>query len=61
MPRSTPYWAVTMVLVVVLDSPVAEDKLADRLGHAIELNGHKNGFKRQAVGILASAIQALNG
>ena len=49
-----------IILVVVLDNPLAEDRLADRLGHAIELNGHKNGFKRQAVGILAAAIQALN-
>ena len=49
-----------MVLVVVLNNPLAEDILAARLGHAIELNGHGNGLKHRAIDILAAAIRALN-
>jgi len=44
------------VLVVVLSNPLAEDVLAVRLGHAIELNGHRSGMKRKVVGVLAAAI-----
>lgn len=50
-----------MTLAVVLDNPLAEDILADRLGYAIELNGPRNGMKRKVVDILAAAIQAVNG
>jgi len=44
------------ILVVALDNPLAEDIQAVRLGHAIELNGHRSGIKRKVVGVLAAAI-----
>jgi len=49
------------VLVVVRGNPLAEDILAVWPGCAVELNGHKNEIKRKEVGILATAIQAVNG
>ena len=50
-----------MVLVAVLDNGWGEDELAAKLGRVLDLNGRRNGLERQLVGILAEAIQAVNG
>jgi len=50
-----------MVLVAVLDNRWGEEELAAKLGRVLDLNGRRNGLERPTVGILAQAIQAVNG
>jgi plasmid stability protein len=50
-----------MALLAVLDNGRDEDELAAKLGHVLDLNRRRNGLESQLVGILAEAIQAVNG
>ena len=50
-----------MVLVAAHDNRWGEDELAAKRGRVLDLNGRRNGLERQSLGILAEAIQAVNG
>jgi hypothetical protein len=50
-----------MILVAVLENGWGEDELAAKLGRVLDLNRRRNGLGSQLVGILAEAIQAVNG
>ena len=49
------------VLVAVLENGWGEDELAAKLERVLDMNGWRNGLESQLVGILAEAIQAVNG
>jgi hypothetical protein len=50
-----------MVLVAIFKKGWGPDELAAKLECVLDLNGRRNGLERQLVGILAEAIQAVNG
>jgi hypothetical protein len=50
-----------MVLVAALEKGRGVDDLAAKLERVLDLNGRKDGLESQLVGILAEAIQAVNG
>jgi hypothetical protein len=50
-----------MVLVAAFENGRSPDELAAKLGRGLDLKGRRNGLERQMVGILAEAIQAVNG
>jgi hypothetical protein len=50
-----------MILVAVFENGWAPDELAAKLGRVLDLNGRRNGLDSRLVGILAEAIQAVNG
>jgi hypothetical protein len=50
-----------MILVAIFENGWAPDELAAKLGRVLDLNGRRNGLDSRLVGILAEAIQAVNG
>jgi len=50
-----------MALVAIFENGWGPDELAAKLERVLDLNGRRNGLESQLVGILAEAIQAVNG